>query len=161
MHTCPCPTTPCPFGPFSRRSSRFRAASQGQPSTMDLKTDSHYVLSGGMGALGMVTAQYLLEELWQGQWAAGCRSPSRPKSPIKSHHQDNLWILVVDPSKMESKQGILPVHWSFLMKMTSPMVGSFKVLVDPQEGAKSMSLLSRSGRPSADITELWAQLQEK
>jgi len=30
---------------------------------MDLKTDSHYVLSGGMGALGMVTAQYLLEEL--------------------------------------------------------------------------------------------------
>ena len=30
---------------------------------MDLKTDSHYVRSGGMGALGMVTAQYLLEEL--------------------------------------------------------------------------------------------------
>ena len=29
-----------------------------------------------------------------------------------------------------------------------------------QEGAKSMSLLSRSGRPSADITELWARLQE-
>lgn len=28
---------------------------------MDLKADSHYVLSGGMGALGMVTAQYLLE----------------------------------------------------------------------------------------------------
>ena len=43
---------PCSKGHFSR----------GQPSTMDLKTDSHYVLSGGMGALGMVTAQYLLEE---------------------------------------------------------------------------------------------------
>ena len=28
---------------------------------MDLKADAHYVLSGGMGALGMVTAQYLLE----------------------------------------------------------------------------------------------------
>lgn len=29
---------------------------------MDLKADAHYVLSGGMGALGMVTAQYLLED---------------------------------------------------------------------------------------------------
>ena len=48
---------------------------QGQPSTMELKQDVHYVLSGGMGALGMVTAQYLLEELggaeWKGKGAQG------------------------------------------------------------------------------------------
>ena len=36
---------------------------------MDLKADAHYVLSGGMGALGMVTAQYLLEVGTAGQEA--------------------------------------------------------------------------------------------
>ena len=49
---------------------------------MDLKTDSHYVLSGGMGALGMVTAQYLLEELMGDVGRA-----------ITWAHMDNLWIM--------------------------------------------------------------------
>jgi len=44
--------------------------------------------------------------------------------------------------------------------MTSTGWVIFQGDLPPQEGAKSMSLLSRSGRPSADITELWAQLQE-
>lgn len=39
---------------------------------MDLKADAHYVLSGGMGALGMVTAQYLLEVGTAGQEATCC-----------------------------------------------------------------------------------------
>ena len=59
------------------------------PSTLGVKPDSHYVLSGGLGALGMVTASYLVEE-----------------------------------------------------------------------GAKSMTLLSRSGRPSGDVAKLWAALKE-
>ena len=74
---------------FLQRAQNIGKVVISQQSTLDLKPDSHYVLSGGMGALGMVTAQYLMEE-----------------------------------------------------------------------GAKSMTLLSRSGRPSADITELWAALQD-
>ncbi|CAK9056190.1 Phenolphthiocerol/phthiocerol polyketide synthase subunit C ((Phenol)carboxyphthiodiolenone synthase subunit C) (Beta-ketoacyl-acyl-carrier-protein synthase I) (Phthiocerol synthesis polyketide synthase type I PpsC) [Durusdinium trenchii] len=73
---------------FLQRAKNIGKVVISQPSTMDLKADAHYVLSGGMGALGMVTAQYLLEE-----------------------------------------------------------------------GAKSMSLLSRSGKPSADIVDLWEKLQ--
>ena len=74
---------------FLQRAKNIGKVVISQVSTMNLQPDAHYVLSGGMGALGMVTAQYLLEE-----------------------------------------------------------------------GAKSMSLLSRSGRPSLDIAELWSQLQE-
>ncbi|CAE7460662.1 ppsC, partial [Symbiodinium sp. KB8] len=74
---------------FLQRAQNIGKVVISQASTLALKQESHYVLSGGMGALGMVTAQYLLEE-----------------------------------------------------------------------GAKSMTLLSRSGRPSADITELWKALQD-
>ncbi|CAJ1350508.1 unnamed protein product, partial [Effrenium voratum] len=74
---------------FLQRAKNIGKVVISQASTLNLKPEGHYVLSGGMGALGMVTAQYLLEE-----------------------------------------------------------------------GAKSMTLLSRSGKPSADITDLWAQLQE-
>ncbi|CAJ1440834.1 unnamed protein product, partial [Effrenium voratum] len=74
---------------FLQRAKNIGKVVISQASTLNLKPEGHYVLSGGMGALGMVTAQYLLEE-----------------------------------------------------------------------GAKSMTLLSRSGKPSADITDLWAQLQD-
>ena len=74
---------------FLQRAQNIGKVVISHPSMLGLKPDWHYVLSGGMGALGMVTATYLMAE-----------------------------------------------------------------------GAKSMTLLSRSGQPSADVGELWAALQD-
>ena len=53
------------FCNFGAKNGHFQP--RGQGSTMDLKADAQYVLSGGMGALGMVTAEYLLEVGTAGQ----------------------------------------------------------------------------------------------
>ena len=107
---------------FLQRAQNIGKVVISQPSTLELKPESHYVLSGGMGALGMVTAQYLLEE--------GAKSMT-----------------------LLSRSGRV---------LSSTVSGSSQIMIRWQH-CLAVTLLSRiscSGRPSADITELWAALQD-